>query len=176
MKTNTSLSIPTKPDLDFITQSLRGKQKTKTQNIAARCPSGHPAVIEVVPIDNDGKPFPTTLWLLCPSLVSQITQIEYAGFAKEVTELIESNQEFKQNLHQAHLDYIALRESLLEDDKFKKTFQKKGIAGSENFSAVKCLHGHFAQQLGQQNNPIGKLLLERFDIQCKLPSNPQEPN
>ncbi len=174
MEKNTSL--PNKLDLDFITQSLRGKQKTKTLKVAARCPSGHPSVIQVVPVDNDGKPFPTTLWLLCPSLVSQITHIEYSGFAKEVSEIIESDSEFKTKLHQAHLDYILLRETMLENHKYKDTLKTKGVAGSENFSAVKCLHGHFAQQLGQQNNPIGKLIQDRFSIECKTPTIQTEQN
>ena len=47
--------------------------------VAARCPFGYPAVIENLPYDERGRPFPTLFYVSCPSLVAAVDRLESAG-------------------------------------------------------------------------------------------------
>lgn len=65
------------------------------------------------------------------------------------TQLIEDNQR-----------YIRLRNRYL-DSATRERFvclEKKGIAGSENLSRIKCLHAHYAHFLATGENIVGKIV------------------
>jgi exopolyphosphatase/guanosine-5'-triphosphate,3'-diphosphate pyrophosphatase len=47
--------------------------------VAVRCPFGYPAVVETRPYLEDGTPFPTLLYLTCPSAVAAIGRLEEHG-------------------------------------------------------------------------------------------------
>ncbi len=47
--------------------------------IAARCPFGFPAVVEDLPYDGLGRPFPTLYYCTCPTLVAAVSRLESDG-------------------------------------------------------------------------------------------------
>lgn len=65
------------------------------------------------------------------------------------TQLIEDNQE-----------YIRLRNRYLDSAMREKfdSLEKKGIAGSENLSRIKCLHAHYAHFLATGENIVGRIV------------------
>ena len=47
--------------------------------VSARCPYGFPAVVEDLPYDADGRPFPTLYYCTCPTLVAAVSRLESDG-------------------------------------------------------------------------------------------------
>ena len=47
--------------------------------VAARCPFGFPAVVEDLPYDEAGRPFPTLYYCTCPTLVAAVSTLESDG-------------------------------------------------------------------------------------------------
>ena len=137
---------------------------------------GHPQVIKVYPLIREGDAFeifPTLFWLSCPSLIEQISRLEYQGVIKEVETLIAQDLAFRECYHQNHRDYIRERWELLsrEDKAFLKThkleeaLKQRGIGGIKNWNKVKCLHLQYAHYLVREN-VIGQWLTEHFVIRA----------
>ncbi|GFP24897.1 uncharacterized protein HKBW3S43_00003 [Candidatus Hakubella thermalkaliphila] len=70
------------------------------------------------------------------------------------TQLIEDNQ-----------SYICLRNRYIDSTIREKfgSLEKKGIAGSENLSRIKCLHAHYAHFLATGENIIGRIIHRLLD-------------
>ena len=47
--------------------------------VASRCPFGFPAVVEDLPYDGRGRPFPTLYYCTCPTLVAAVSRLESDG-------------------------------------------------------------------------------------------------
>src|SRR5690606_6142387 len=65
----------TEADREIVRQQL-GRPPRAMRAIAARCPSGHPAVVQTSPRLEDGTPFPTLYYLTCPRLCSLVGRLE----------------------------------------------------------------------------------------------------
>lgn len=86
-------------------------------------------------------------WEILEALKQEIRR-EVSG-ASLKTQLIEDNQK-----------YIRLRNRYLDSATREKfvCLEKKGIAGSENLSRIKCLHAHYAHFLATRGNIIGRIV------------------
>src|SRR5205823_157915 len=74
----TSYEPLTELDRTVIAEQL-GRPPRAVRAVAARCPSGHPAVIETHPRLPDGSPFPTLYYLTCPRLCSLVGTLQASG-------------------------------------------------------------------------------------------------
>ncbi|ASO18371.1 hypothetical protein FHR81_002775 [Actinoalloteichus hoggarensis] len=124
--------------------------------VAARCPSGHPAVVLTSPRLEDGSPFPTLYYLTCPRLTSLASTLETSGLMREMTERLDTDPELAVAYQRAHASYLAQRDAIepLGTD----------VSAGGMPTRVKCLHVHLAHRLavGPGVNPFGDEVLDRL--------------
>jgi hypothetical protein len=123
--------------------------------VAARCPSGHPAVVVTSPRLDDGTPFPTLYYLTCRRLRSLVGTLESAGLMREMTERLATDERLAAAYRAAHESYLARRDAI---EPLQTTVAAGGMP-----DRVKCLHVHLAHTVacGVGENPIGDETLER---------------
>ncbi|MGH3436823.1 MAG: DUF501 domain-containing protein [Sciscionella sp.] len=122
--------------------------------VAARCPSGHPAVVQTAPRLEDGTPFPTLYYLTCPRLCSLVGKLEASGLMREMTARLAEDTELASVYLRAHRSYLAERDAI---GNLGTDVSAGGMPGR-----VKCLHVHLAHTLarGPGMNPFGDETLE----------------
>src|SRR5918994_818252 len=59
-----------------------GREPLLPFRVVARCPAGHPSVIE----NERRREMPTTFWITCPTLQAAISRIEAAGGVRQAQE------------------------------------------------------------------------------------------
>lgn len=143
----------TDADREIIAQQL-GRPPRALRAIAARCPSGHPAVVQTSPRLENGTPFPTLYYLTCPRLASLVGRLEASGIMKEMTERLTTDEELAAAYLRAHESYLAERDAI---EPLGHQVTAGGMPGR-----VKCLHVHLAHTLavGRGVNPFGDETLE----------------
>ena len=131
-----------------------GRPPRAIRAVVARCPSGHPAVIQTSPRLEDGTPFPTLYYLTCPRLTSLTSTLEASGLMKEMTARLGEDEELAAVYLAAHRSYLAARDAI---DPLGTDVSAGGMPGR-----VKCLHVHVAHSLavGPGVNPFGDETLE----------------
>jgi hypothetical protein len=143
----------TEADREIIAQQL-GRPPRALRAIAARCPSGHPSVVQTNPRLENGTPFPTLYYLTCPRLASLVGGLEASGVMKEMTERLSVDEELAAAYQRAHELYLAQRDAI---EPLGHQVTAGGMPGR-----VKCLHVHLAHTLacGPGANPFGDETLE----------------
>ncbi|MBY8848879.1 DUF501 domain-containing protein [Saccharothrix sp. MB29] len=133
-----------------------GRAPRGMREIAARCPSGHPAVVQTSPRLEDGTPFPTLYYLTCSRLNSYVSRLEGAGLMKEMTDRLATDEDLARRYRRAHELYLAERDAI---EPLGTTVTAGGMP-----DRVKCLHVHVAHALaaGPGVNPFGDAALERL--------------
>ncbi|GLZ39833.1 DUF501 domain-containing protein [Actinokineospora sp. NBRC 105648] len=126
-----------------------GREPRAIRAVAARCPSGHPAVIQTSPRLEDGTPFPTLYYLTCSRLAAAISTLETTGVMKSMTDRLADDPELAAAYLAAHEAYLAERDAL---DSLGTQVTAGGMPGR-----VKCLHALVAHSLavGAGVNPFG---------------------
>lgn len=142
------LELATENDRAMVSGQL-GREPRGMREVAARCPSGHPAVVRTSPRLPDGTPFPTLYYLTCPRLCSLVGRLEASGVMREMTERLAVDQDLAAAYLRAHRAYLAERDAI-------ESLGTEVSAGGMP-SRVKCLHVHLAHTLatGPGVNPIG---------------------
>jgi hypothetical protein len=117
--------------------------------VAARCPSGHPAVVATSPRLPDGTPFPTLYYLTCPRLCSLVGTLEAGGVMRDMTGRLATDPELAAAYRAAHEAYLAERDAI-------EPLGTQVTAGGMP-ERVKCLHALLAHSLavGPGVNPFG---------------------
>jgi hypothetical protein len=167
---------PVAPD-DLETLSFQlGRAPCAVNRVAVRCPFAYPAIIENLPYDGEGRPFPTLFWATCPTLVAAVAAIESAGGVRAAGAEVAAT--------------LALRESLRAAVRYERRRRRAlaararvapldggaslaaGIGGVAEPSAIKCLHAHAAHALARPGYELGELVLRRAgplwcsDVRC----------
>ncbi|MBW4719149.1 DUF501 domain-containing protein [Saccharothrix obliqua] len=126
-----------------------GRTPRGMRAVAARCPSGHPAVVQTNPRLEDGTPFPTLYYLTCPRLNAAVSRLEGAGLMKEMTDRLAADEQLAESYRRAHESYLAERDAI---EPLGTRVTAGGMPGR-----VKCLHVHVAHALakGPGVNPFG---------------------
>jgi hypothetical protein len=120
--------------------------------VAARCSFGHPTVIAVGPMLDDGTPFPTTLWLSCPWLTAAVSDLESAGAGTMWAARIADDPALAEQVAAADERYRSARAaSCVGTDPCAGV----GVAGQTDPLAVKCLHARAAAEAGGLGDPVG---------------------
>lgn len=145
----------TDADLATVAEQL-GRPPRAVRAIAARCPSGHPAVLATNPRLADGTPFPTLYYLTCPRLCSLVSTLESSGLMREMTARLRTDPELAAAYLRAHRSYLAERDAV---EPLGTEVSAGGMPGR-----VKCLHVHLAHTLacGSTVNPFGDETLDRI--------------
>lgn len=143
-----SLEPATEKDRAVVADQI-GRPPRGMRAVAARCPSGHPAVVQTSPRLEDGTPFPTLYYLTCPRLCSLVGRLEASGLMREMTARLTENDELARAYRNAHLSYLAERDAI---EALGTDVSAGGMPGR-----VKCLHVHLAHTLarGPRVNPFG---------------------
>lgn len=133
-----------------------GRPPRAIRAVAARCPSGHPSVVQTNPRLEDGTPFPTLYYLTCPRLTSLVSTLEASGLMKEMTTRLATDEELAARYLAAHRAYLAERDAV---EPLDTDVSAGGMPGR-----VKCLHVHVAHSLavGPGVNPFGDETLRRL--------------
>ena len=146
-------------DIDRETVAAQlGRPPRAIRAVAARCPSGHPAVVQTSPRLEDGTPFPTLYYLTCPRLTSLVSRLEASGLMREMTARLGEDPDLADAYLAAHRSYLAERDAI---DPLGTEVSAGGMPGR-----VKCLHVHVAHSLavGPGVNPFGdEALLQLAD-------------
>jgi uncharacterized protein len=139
-------------DLAVVEQQL-GRRPRAFKRVVVRCPSGHPAVTEQYPFDENDEPFPTTFWLTCPQLVAAVSRLEAAGGVERWTQAARENPELAASLERANAEQRELRPEL-----------DLGIGGARpDAGSLKCLHAHVAFALARPGYVLGDRILAELD-------------
>jgi len=119
--------------------------------VAYRCPCGEPAVVTTAPRLDDGTPFPTTYYVTCPRLTSEIGTLEGEGQMREMEHRLGVDDELREQYRAAHERYLAERARLGDVEEIE------GISAGGMPTRVKCLHVLVGQSLasGPGVNPFG---------------------
>ena len=112
-----------------------------------RCPHGAPAVIENLPRDRAGRPFPTRFWLVCRRQVEAVGRLEAAGGVRELA----ADEGMRDALLAADAAHAAAHEG-------------HRVAGAGAPGRPKCLHAHLAFALATGGGPVAAWIGERANL------------
>ena len=119
--------------------------------VVRRCPAGAPAVVETLPYDEAGRPFPTLFYCTCSSLVAAIGRLEDAGGVRAFGALATGEPRLAASLADA-VRYTRRRRRelvrrcrppMLDGGASLGT----GIGGVADARRITCLHAHAAHAL-----------------------------
>jgi hypothetical protein len=105
-------------------------------------------VTEQDPVDDRGKPFPTTYYVTCPHLVTRISRVEADGGVERWTRAAKENPDLATSLERANEEQRRLRPEL-----------PGGIGGVTRGGSLKCLHAHVAFALARPGYELGERII-----------------
>ena len=118
----------------------------------------------------DLRPFPTFLWMTCQKTSKLVSYLEECGYITILQDRLDKDELASQRMKDAHDRYANERYSLLTSDHVEYVermdwvcpLKEKGVAGIQNFRAVKCLHCHYSHFLArpEHGNVIGEWVHE----------------
>ena len=163
----------TPEQLERIEQQL-GRTPRGLAEIAYQSPDGIPMVLRMESLVDD-KPFPTLYWLCSKDLHKAISQIETAGWVKQIEHELEIDAELNARYQQNHRDYVDTRDRYMSRAQrqritelgFSQLFQHYGIGGIAQWDKVRCLHMQYAHYLcgdGDNRNVIGARMEKEFSL------------
>ncbi len=153
-------------DLAVVAGQL-GRRPQAMSAVAARCPFGFPAVVEDLPYDLEGRPFPTLYYCTCPTLVVEVARLESAGGVTAWTRRLAADAALTHSVLGAATAETARRRELvglyprlmLDGGASLET----GVGGVRDVRAVKCLHAHVAHALASPGYLFGEAVIAELD-------------
>jgi hypothetical protein len=130
--------------------------------VAARCPFGFPAVVEDLPYDEGGRPFPTLFYCTCPTLVAAVSRLESDGGVAAWTRRVAAEPGFARSAAEAAADSAVRRADLVRAHGLRMVdggaSLATGVGGVSDLLAVKCLHAHVAHALARPGYALGEAI------------------
>ncbi len=136
-----------------IVSAQLGRPARGAPAVVHTCGFGLPTVVRVDPRLEDGTPFPTTFWLSCPVMRSQVGRLEADQAMVGLNQRLEDEPGFASEYAASHERYLAFRERLGEP-----LPGNPGVGGMPRH--IKCLHVHAAHHLATGDNPVGAWTVE----------------
>jgi hypothetical protein len=136
-----------------------GREPRAFRRVVVRCPFGKPAITEQSPYDPAGEPFPTTYYVTCRHLVTEISRLEAAGGVERWTRAAANDAELANSRDQADDESRRIRKQLAgaargTDD---GASLELGVGGQRpGAGSLKCLHAHVAFALAQPGYELGE--------------------
>ena len=152
-----------------------GRPPRPMSAVVARCPHGFAAAVEVLPLDERGRPFPTLYYLTCPTAVAAIGALESAAGVERYQHAVEADDGLRDSLAEAVRETRARRAELtralglsLETSPETSGGSPRagtatrvaaglatGVGGVADASRLKCLHAHAAHALARPAYRLG---------------------
>lgn len=129
-------------------RDLLGREPRGAYEIVVRDDAGDPVVLRNQPLLDDGTPMPTRYWLVGPSEIRRIGQLEAAGGVNAAESAVDPDE-----LTHAHQRYAAERDAAVPAD-HDGPRPSGGVGGTR--LGVKCLHAHWAWHLAGGDDPVGR--------------------
>lgn len=174
-------------DVAMVAKQL-GREPHAISEVAVRCPWGMPAVVECLPANAAGEPFPTLYYCTCPTLVAAVGVCESAGGVRLWEERLAASPRLARSLAAGVAETrrrraeLARRRGLTLLD--GGAALESGIGGVADPRRVKCLHAHVAQALARPAYRFGTAILAELqgpwcaDARCggEVPANDAGPS
>jgi hypothetical protein len=142
-------------DRDAVTRLL-GRVPSGAFSVGLRRGDGQPAVIVNAPLLEDGTPMPTRFWLVDPALRDAVSRLEAAGGVRQAEAAVAGDA-----LAEAHARYAAVRDRALPPHHTGPR-PSGGVGGTRQ--GVKCLHAHLAWFLVGGDDPVGRWVVDRLEL------------
>jgi hypothetical protein len=157
-------------DLAVVAGQL-GRRPHPMSRVVRRCPFGYPAVVETLPADAAGRPFPTLFYATCPTLVVAVGKVESAGGVRHFERRLRDDPALARSVVAATRQTRRRRRDLVAAFGLELVdggaSLHTGIGGVADPRALKCLHAHAAHALAHPGYLIGEAVLaEADDLWC----------
>jgi len=157
-------------DLAVVAGQL-GRRPHPMSRVVRRCPHGCPAVVETLPYDAAGQPFPTLFYTTCPTLVAAVGALESAGGVRRLTARLEAEADLRRSLAAAVRYVRRRRQALAAADGLPwrdgGSSLRTGVGGVADTGTIKCLHAHAAHALARPGYRLGEdVLAEAGGLWC----------
>ncbi len=157
-------------DLAVVAGQL-GRRPRPISRVVRRCPFGLPAVVETLPVDETGRPFPTLFYATCPTLVVAIGALEESGGVRRFEWRLRDDPVLARSVVAATRYVRRRRRDLVAayglDSVDGGASLRTGIGGVADPDTLKCLHAHAAQALARPGYGLGEAVLaEAGDLWC----------
>jgi uncharacterized protein len=133
--------------------------------VASRCPFGFPAVVEDLPYDQTGRPFPTLYYCTCPTLAAAVSRLESDRGVAAWTRRLAAEPDLARSAADAAADSAVRRTDLVRDHELRMVdggaSLSSGVGGVTDLLAVKCLHAHVAHALARPGYLLGEAILSQ---------------
>ena len=144
-----------------------GREPHTMSVVAARCPFGFPAVVEDLPYDAGGRPFPTLYYCTCPTLVAAVSRLESDGGVVRWTARLAAEPALARSAADAAADSAVRRTDLAGEYGLAMldagASLASGVGGVADLLAVKCLHAHVAHALARPGYVLGEAILAEVE-------------
>lgn len=144
-----------------------GRETHAMSAVPARCPFGFPAVVEDLPYDAGGRPFPTLYYCTCPTLVAAVSRLESGGGVARWTARLAEDPALARSAADAAADEALRRTDLVREYGLTMVdggaSLSSGVGGVSDLLAVKCLHAHVAHALARPGYVLGEAMLAEAD-------------
>ena len=167
-------AVPADADERAVISAQLGRPARGEPAVVHRCRWGLPTVVRVAPRLEDGTPFPTTFWLSCPALRSQVGTLEADHAMVGCNDRLQDDPGYAAEYAAAHERYVAFRDTLPDPASGAEPLPLTGSPGSGGMPGhVKCLHVHAAHHLATGDNPVGAWTVEEATpLACAGPCVP----
>ena len=127
-----------------------GRRPRPMSAVAAHCPHGFPAAVEMLPVDDHGRPFPTLYYLTCPTAVTAIGALENAGGVDRLQRATDADERLRAEAVQepsAGLLGLSVGTPVLRIERVARTFDQRpaefriSTVDSRDFDYVSQLRG-----------------------------------
>ncbi|HEX6945618.1 MAG TPA: DUF501 domain-containing protein [Casimicrobiaceae bacterium] len=144
-----------------------GRAPHAMSSVSARCPFGFPAVVEDLPYDAAGRPFPTLYYCTCPTLVAAAGRLESDGGVARWSERLAVDPGLAASAADAAADSAVRRTDLVRDFGLPmldgRASLATGVGGVADLLTVKCLHAHVAHALARPGYALGEAVFAEVD-------------
>ncbi len=135
-------------------RALLGREPRGQYEIVVRNDQGDPVVLRNAPLLDDGTPMPTRYWLIGPTEIKRIGQLESTGGVDAAEAAVDPAE-----LAAAHARYAAERDAAIPPD-HDGPRPSGGVGGTR--IGVKCLHAHWGWHLAGGDDPIGRWIEQQL--------------
>jgi hypothetical protein len=148
-----------------------GREPHAMSAVSARCPFGFPGVVEDLPYDAAGRPFPTLYYCTCPTLVAAVSRLESDGGVARWSARLAVDPALARSAADAAADSAVRRTDLAREYGLAMVdggaSLASGVGGVADLLTVKCLHAHVAHALARPGYALGDAVLaETTDPWC----------